>query len=42
MGESYPTLTIGFSGVALIAAGAYVIGTGALLTTLREAPHRAD
>ena len=31
-------MTIGFSGVALTAAGVYVIGTSALLATLRDAP----
>jgi len=31
-------MTIGFSGVALAAAGVYVIGTGALLAALRRVP----
>ena len=32
-------MTIGFSGVALVAAGVYVIGTSALLAALRDLPH---
>jgi len=32
-------MTIGFSGVALVAAGVYVIGTSALLAALRDVPH---